>query len=524
MTLLEMVIALAMMVIIIAVFAPQLKTINDSWASKKANAEVLQNARVFMDQVNRSLSSADKITDVSNSAETDGYIEFEDNTGTPYRMDIAVNNYIEFGPVGSLSDLAGPVSQLRFTCYSKDDFTTPTTVANDIRFVKAEVIFPNPGPGQDRTFTTSTYLRTNASIAADIEKETPFEYEPVTAKTPALAQIDSNHYLCAYTDKFNDGCAVVLTVDTGTWNITKGAHFEYDTSQGVDPALAQIDSTHYLCVYEQLQVDGWSVVLTVDTGTWNITKETPLEYSLAAATPALARIDSSHYLCVYEGVQSDGFAEVLTVDTGTWNITSGTPFEYDTYTGESPALAQIDSSHYLCAYVGRDADGFAVVLTVDTGTWNITKETPLEYDTVGALTPALSKIDNSHYLCVYTDSFLHGQAVVLTVDTGTWNITKGTPFEFETVQGMTPALAQIDSTHYLCAYTGPGGDGWVMILTVDTGTWNITSGTPFEYDITLGVTPVLANIDTTNNLCAYEGDGADGWTVILKTGGGGILP
>jgi len=35
-TLLEMVIALAMMVVIMAVFAPQLKTINDSWASKKA--------------------------------------------------------------------------------------------------------------------------------------------------------------------------------------------------------------------------------------------------------------------------------------------------------------------------------------------------------------------------------------------------------------------------------------------------------------------------------------------------------
>ncbi len=151
------------MVLIMAVFAPQLKTINDSWASKQANAELLQNARVLVDQINRSISSADKIIDVSDSTETNGYIEFKDNTGTTYRMDIAANNYIEFGPVGSLSDLAGPVSQLKITCYSKDDFTTPTTVANDIRFIKTEVIFPNPGPGQDRTFMTSTYLRTNAS-------------------------------------------------------------------------------------------------------------------------------------------------------------------------------------------------------------------------------------------------------------------------------------------------------------------------------------------------------------------------
>lgn len=162
-SLLEMVIALAMIMVIAAAILPQLKVINDSWASKQANSEVLQNARVLTDQINRSLSTADKIISVSDPCDTNGYIEFKDNTGTPYRIDIAANNYIEFGPVGSLSELAGPVSQLKITCYSKDDFTTPTTVASDIRFVKAEVIFTNPGPGQDRTFTTSTYLRTNAS-------------------------------------------------------------------------------------------------------------------------------------------------------------------------------------------------------------------------------------------------------------------------------------------------------------------------------------------------------------------------
>ena len=91
-TLVEMIISIAIMVLIMAVFVPQLKTINDSWASKQANAEVLQNARVFVDQVNRSLSSAESIKNVSNSTETNGYIEFKDNTGTTYRMDIAANN------------------------------------------------------------------------------------------------------------------------------------------------------------------------------------------------------------------------------------------------------------------------------------------------------------------------------------------------------------------------------------------------------------------------------------------------
>ena len=45
----------------------------------------------------------------------------------------------------------------------------------------------------------------------------------------------------------------------------------------------------------------------------------------------------------------------------------------------------------------------------------------------------------------------------------TWAISQGTPFEFDPT-GWYTALAQIDTTHYLCAYTGDGDDGWATIL------------------------------------------------------------
>lgn len=161
-TLLETVIALAIMAIVFAAVLPQFRAINNSWDSKQGNAEVLQNGRVLIDHINRNLSKAVKITAVSDSAEIDGYIEFEDNDGNNFRYDIGANNYVEFGLVGDLSDLAGPVNSLLFTCYDSNDFINPTTDVNSIRLVEVQTILTNSSAlSQDKTFTTSVYLRTN---------------------------------------------------------------------------------------------------------------------------------------------------------------------------------------------------------------------------------------------------------------------------------------------------------------------------------------------------------------------------
>jgi len=429
------------------------------------------------------------------------------------------------------------VSTLQFTCYDACDLDTPITEVNDIRCVEVQTTLTNSAAlGQDRTFTTTVYLRTNASVGVggdpNITKGMPFEYDDVLGLTPALSQIDSTHYLCAYGGPDKDKCwSAVLTVDTGTWEITKGTAFQFESVKGKTPALIQVDSTHYLCAYSGEGDFGTAVILTVDTGTWDITKGTPKVFDGAKGkTPALAQIDSTHYLCAYAGDEDDGTAVILTVDTGTWEIMAGTTMKFDPAKGKTPALAQIDATHFLCAYAGDGDIGTAVVLTVDTETWNITKETetPLVFSIVKGKTPKLSQIDSTHYLCVYDEDGL-GHAVVLIVNTVTWEITEGTEthFVYDTVEGKTPALAQIDSTNYLCAYDGgTGADGCAVILTVDTGTWGITTAASYIYDTTLGETPALAQIDSSNYLCAYEGEGSDGYAVVLKPdlGGEEVLP
>ena len=526
-TLVEIIIALAMMGIVFAAIVPLFGQIRNSWDSKQAAAETLQNGRILLDHLNRTLSKAVRIIAVSDSSQTIGYIEFEDNDANNLRYNVnGTTDYVEFGYAGELYDLAGPASQLQFTCYDACDLDTPITDVNSIRFVKVETTLTNPtAMGKDKTLIASAYLRTNGNNQAGITKGTPFEYNISLGKNPAVVQIDSTHFLCAYSGPGDDGLTVVLTVDTGTWDISSQTAHEFDATNAQNPALSQIDSTHYLCVYSGPGDDGWAVVLTVNTGTWDITSETPFEYDgEMGATPALAKIDDSHYLCVYSDKFTDGQAVVLTVNTSTWDITKETPLEYDTDNASIPALAKIDGSHYLCVYSDKFSDGQAVVLTVNTSTWDITREIPLEYDTTNGETPAVLQIDTTHFLCVYDGPGKNGWAVVLTINTGDWSISKETAFEYDGTSGLTPDLAQIDPNDYLCAYVGPASAGYAAILTVDPDDWTITNGTTFEYESIVATTPNLTQIDPNNYLCAYTSIDNDGWSVVLQLPNGQVKP
>jgi len=159
-TLLEMILAMAMMAIIFAAIVPQLRPMLSSWDSKAGAAEALQNGRVLIDHLKYNLSKAVKITAVDGS--TEGYIEYEDNDGNTCRYDVA-SSYVRFGVVGDLSDLAGPVSQLQFTCYDACDLDTPITDVDSIRFVKVETTLTNADAlGQNESFIAQAYLRANA--------------------------------------------------------------------------------------------------------------------------------------------------------------------------------------------------------------------------------------------------------------------------------------------------------------------------------------------------------------------------
>ena len=206
-TFLEMVIALAIMAVVFAAVLPEFRVMLNSWDSKAGAAEALQNGRILMDHLHYSLSRAARITGVSDSAQTNGYIEFEDNGGTILRYDIGANSYVQFGPAGDLSDLAGPVSQLKFTCYDACDLDTPIMDINQIRSVRFEAsLLSGAVLGQDKNFVGQAYLRTNATSFSG-------------SVTPGVAVSDDIEVESAGCIDAISGTAVVSTNSTGNHKI-----------------------------------------------------------------------------------------------------------------------------------------------------------------------------------------------------------------------------------------------------------------------------------------------------------------
>jgi prepilin-type N-terminal cleavage/methylation domain-containing protein len=168
-TILEMTIALTIMGIIFSVMAAQLAPIRKSWDTSKADNEIIQNARVFTDHIERSLSQADQISAVSSPSSDNGYIEFTDAQSNTLRYELGNDGYIKYGQVGNTAQLAGPVSSLNFECYSLQNMSEAITDPNSIRYVKTNVNFANSSEnGRDRQFTSSVFIRANKKTASSV--------------------------------------------------------------------------------------------------------------------------------------------------------------------------------------------------------------------------------------------------------------------------------------------------------------------------------------------------------------------
>ena len=161
-TLVELIIAFAIIVLVFAAIVPQFRAIRNSWASTEAGAAIIQNGRVLAEHITRNLAAAKQIVSVSPSGSINGFIIFKDNNDIQKRYMFS-GGYVVFGEVGSEAQLAGPVDRFQISCWDVNDFSNPTTDGNNIRLVRVETDFPNADAlGTDKTFSSEVFVQANA--------------------------------------------------------------------------------------------------------------------------------------------------------------------------------------------------------------------------------------------------------------------------------------------------------------------------------------------------------------------------
>lgn len=179
-TIVELTVAMAILAVVFVAVMPVFAAIRNHADAAGADAEMVQNARILNEQLYRHLAQAKRITAMSGSTESDGHIEFEAADGAVRRCQLGASGCVEFGPVGDLCELAGPVESLKFTCYDGNDSAVQTDVAEHVRLVTWEARLDSAATlAQDRTIRGACYLRVGTSTGSG---ETGATYDFATGR------------------------------------------------------------------------------------------------------------------------------------------------------------------------------------------------------------------------------------------------------------------------------------------------------------------------------------------------------
>ncbi len=166
-TLLEMILVVALIGGLMAAVTPVVRVVNMGWQTGERRIEVIQNARVAMDETVRGLRQARRVSAVSDPGDATGYLEFYDQDDTLHRLDLdGLSGFASLGPVGGQAILAGPMSALEFSCFDASNTLISAPVpTHQIRSVEISM---TTADAENRVPTynlrSKVYMRRDAAV------------------------------------------------------------------------------------------------------------------------------------------------------------------------------------------------------------------------------------------------------------------------------------------------------------------------------------------------------------------------
>jgi hypothetical protein len=340
--------------------------------------------------------------------------------------------------------------------------------------------------------------------------------------------IDDNHFLLVWADAYLncDGNAQVLTINTSTWDVsTAGALFEFDGTHGYLSDAIQVDSNHFLVAWYGVNEDGYAVVLDVNTSTWNITTANDqLEFDTQNGFfPFLTAVDSNHFLCTWGGGASNYYnAQVFEVNTSTYAITTaGSSLEFGTQVAHKAGAVLLNGNLYLHAGRHGDTETRVNLLEINTSTYEITTKTDsFVSDTDDGEAQELIRIDDWHAIMTWHDKGggVDGKAVVLEVNSSTYAIsTAASEFTFDAGGNYWGGLAEIRQGKYIIVYSPTTTSLKSVVLSVDTSSYEVTTaGAVKALDSVQSCHTQVRQIDSSHYLWMGSGSGEDGYVQVLE--------
>jgi len=179
----------------------------------------------------------------------------------------------------------------------------------------------------------------------------------------------------------------------------------------------------------------------------------------------------------------------------------------------------VSGNYFAISYQGTKKDGW--LKTIEIAANGQIANTPidsLEFDAKEGNHPDIIHVSGEVFAIAYTGPGKDGWLKTLKINTaGVISDPQIDALEYETDSCRQPTIVPVTGDVYAITYQGPGDDGWLK--TVEIGTDGRITGVPldsFEFEPSNGLTPDIINIVSNYFVVTYSGPGTDGWSSSIK--------
>ena len=197
--------------------------------------------------------------------------------------------------------------------------------------------------------------------------------------------------------------------------------------------------------------------------------------------------------------------------------------QFDTGFNFTLSFIHISGDVYAVVYAGPDDDGWLKTVTIDSdGNIVDTIVDFLEFDTY-CYAPTIIHISGNVYAIAYCGPGYDGWLKTVTIETnGQIGDTIVDFLEFDTIRGTTPCIYYITGTTYAIAYSDTNNHGWLKLVTITTGGLIGAVLASLEFDPVYCREPNIIHVSGDYYAIAYRGPDSDGFLITVLITGAGI--
>ncbi|KYK30838.1 MAG: hypothetical protein AYK22_02770 [Thermoplasmatales archaeon SG8-52-3] len=356
------------------------------------------------------------------------------------------------------------------------------------------------------------------------------EFDTINCYDPDIIHVTNNIYAIAYEGPDFDGFLKTVVINTnGQINDAVIDTLEFDTINGLDPNIIQVNGNNFAIAYCGLNNDGYVTSIEIlDTGmiTDTIIDTTIFfntESGSSIAEPKFIHVGNNYYAIVHRNPDDDGEVRtIIILADGTFTSALHSDgsytdkFVFDGYDGWDPDIVHINGNIYATSYRGRDGRGALTTINIDAN--GVIQKDIIDkfyFDPNSCYETRIVYLTGNYYVIVYRGLDNDGFIIVVEIALD-GQITDSVIYsnEFDTSDCYKPIISHYTGDIFIIAYTNYN-EGYIKTVNI-TSTPTVSEIQVSRYTIFDFIDPDIIKVNNDIYAIVSQDLDADGYLRTLQ--------